>query len=426
MGPGSTIPPNNLNDAALGASMAGNGQAYTALATNLETLLAAARPRLLSLAYLQGVSPEAAEDVVQESLVVAWRQLDTLRAPERFDSWLDGICRNHCRMHARSTRTMHAHRALVGERGNETGAEAPSLDDLPDPLAFDPGEALEREALETLLDQAMGYLPRSAREALELCYLQEFPQREAALRLGMTIGALEVQLYRARQRLRQILSGALRVEAESFGLSLDDELPTGWRETRVWCHQCARRHLLGTFETMPNGRINFRLRCPDCSTRYHADMHCSVGLVPFDGVQSIKPALKRTLLGVNECYAEALVTGQQQCGSCGATMRAYPAPPDEQRTSVPHQRAVVLECPRCDFVHATGLVGVACLTDPLTRPIVMGFIQTHPRWLIEPDQPIEHSGVAALSCCLSDAASGKRLTAVVDPQRLRVLSIYNN
>lgn len=426
MGPISTMPPNTHYEASP-AAVADAGQAYAALAKNLETLLEAARPRLLSLTYLQGIPPEAAEDVVQETLVTAWRQLATLRAPERFDSWLAGICRNHCRMHARSTKATRAHLTAVGASSQgETSEATPSLDDFCDPLACDPSEAMDREALETLVDQAMGYLPKSARGALELCYLRELPQREAALRLGMTIGALEVQLHRARRQLRQILSTTLRAEAESFGLSLDDELPTGWRETREWCHQCARRHMLGIFEMMPNGRINFRLQCPDCSTRYQADIHSSVGLVPFDGVHSIKPALKRTLLGVNARYAEALVTGQQQCDNCGATLRAYPAPPHEQRTSLPRQRAVVLECPRCDFSHATGLVGVACLTDPTVRPLVMRFIQTHPRWVIEPDHPVEHDGVEALSCGLSDATSGKRLTALVDPQRVRVLRVFSN
>ena len=39
---------------------------------------------------------EAADDCVQETLIEAWRHLDQLRAPERFDAWLNGICRNIC------------------------------------------------------------------------------------------------------------------------------------------------------------------------------------------------------------------------------------------------------------------------------------------------------------------------------------------
>src|SRR5262247_3424023 len=110
----STIPPGERADPAAAAD---KEQAHAVLAQNLETLLAAARPRLLSLAYLQGVPSEAAEDVVQETLLTAWRQLDTLRAPERFDAWLDGICRHRCQMQARSTRAALAHQIAPADRG---------------------------------------------------------------------------------------------------------------------------------------------------------------------------------------------------------------------------------------------------------------------------------------------------------------------
>src|SRR5215472_7409126 len=55
------------------------------LAVDLEQVLSAARPRLLRLAQTRGVTLDAAEDVVQETLIEAWRHLDHLRSPERFD-----------------------------------------------------------------------------------------------------------------------------------------------------------------------------------------------------------------------------------------------------------------------------------------------------------------------------------------------------
>ena len=55
------------------------------LAVDLEQMLSAARPRLLRLAHTCGVTLDAAEDVVQETLIEAWRHLDHLRSPERFD-----------------------------------------------------------------------------------------------------------------------------------------------------------------------------------------------------------------------------------------------------------------------------------------------------------------------------------------------------
>ncbi len=72
-----------------------------------------------------------------------------------------------------------------------------------------------------LVDRAVGSLSGSAREVVELCYLLEVPQREAAARLGFSVSALEARLHRGRHQLRQALNGPLRAEAEVLGLALD-------------------------------------------------------------------------------------------------------------------------------------------------------------------------------------------------------------
>jgi DNA-directed RNA polymerase specialized sigma24 family protein len=57
-----------------------------------DQLLSAARPRLHRIARSQGLAHEAADDIAQETLVEAWRHLEQLRDPTRFDAWLiDGI-----------------------------------------------------------------------------------------------------------------------------------------------------------------------------------------------------------------------------------------------------------------------------------------------------------------------------------------------
>src|SRR5215831_18470049 len=71
------------------------------LAAELERRMASARPRLMRMACAQGLAPDSAEDVVQETLLEAWRHLDRLYEPDAFDAWLGGICRNVCRRYAR-------------------------------------------------------------------------------------------------------------------------------------------------------------------------------------------------------------------------------------------------------------------------------------------------------------------------------------
>src|SRR5215469_4768136 len=199
----------------------------------------AARPRLLRLAHIVGVGPDAVEDVVQETLLEAWRHLEQLREPERFTAWLAGICRNVCK------RYLRAQAALVQTSELPTSSEEGEDEalDLPDPLALDPEEELERQDRQVLLDRALGHLSASAREVIELCYLAEMPQREVAQRLDMSLGALEVKLHRARRQLRQVLYGELRDDAQAFGLLIDEDEALGWQETRQWCWVCGKRRL---------------------------------------------------------------------------------------------------------------------------------------------------------------------------------------
>src|SRR5260221_5543468 len=69
-----------------------------ALLADMEQVFTEARPRLLRLAHLNGMSPVIADDVVQETMIEAWRHIQKLCDPHRFHAWLDGkIGRASCR-----------------------------------------------------------------------------------------------------------------------------------------------------------------------------------------------------------------------------------------------------------------------------------------------------------------------------------------
>src|SRR5215471_16436783 len=78
-------------------------QAGTLFGLGKEHLFTGVRPRLLRLARLRGVAPDALEDVVQETLLLAWRLLDRLNTTEHFSLWLEEICRNVCARHRRAS-----------------------------------------------------------------------------------------------------------------------------------------------------------------------------------------------------------------------------------------------------------------------------------------------------------------------------------
>ncbi|SRR5579883_739273 len=289
-----TTPLSPVSDTlAIDASSEGHPASHQALRAHLEQLLTMARPRLLSIARRVGIPADEADDIAQETLIAAWRELAQLRDVQRFDTWLDGICRNLCRVHLRRQRLRGQHQvALASDMPSDERSEIGETGalDIPDPSALDPAEALSRQDLEILLDRALSYVPAQGREVLELCYLDELPQREAALRLGLTISALEARLHRARQRLRQVLSGALRADAEAFGLLLEPAIPSGWRASREWCMLCGRHRMLGTFALQPDGTLDLLMRCPECSMRFNSSVHGIASVEERPLVSTLLPA----------------------------------------------------------------------------------------------------------------------------------------
>jgi RNA polymerase sigma-70 factor (ECF subfamily) len=393
---------------------------YATLAVELEQLLVAAQPRLARLASAYGVTPDGVEDVVQETLVTAWQRLAFLHAPDRFPIWLNGICRNV------SMRWTHAQGITDRRQRTFSSLQPPpesddegSTLDLPDPHTLDLAEELNRQDLAVLLDRAMGHLPASTRKAVELHYLSNLPQREAALQLGLTLNALEVKLHRARRQLRQILTNDMRAEAESVGLTLDPEMAgKAWRQSGVWCFICGRRRLEGTFEPQPGGAAGLRLRCPACSAHTGIDLVITGAIVSFAQRRSFRPAFKQALQVLPPFYAQALVTGSAHCPVCKHDAPVRGIEPENLPAPFGRRFGLTLDCPVCGRI--TSSIFVCCLA----YPPVSQFILRHEHTVLEPEEPIEYQGQSALRVSCIDLMSAARLTVIVHRHTLALLALF--
>ena len=391
---------------------------HTQLITNLDMLLADARPRLLRLARMNGITPDVADDVVQETLMEAWRHLDNLHTAERFSAWLDGICRNVCRRHARAQNSPSSCYISLSTKQQDDIYEIEDgpFYDTPDPQALDPAEELNRGDMAMLLDRALAYLPSETRELIELCYLAELPQREAAERLQLTIGALELRLHRARRLLRQVLNGELRAEAEAFGL-VDPEQSSGWRETRQWCWFCGKYRMRGIFEQQPDGQISLRLRCPECSNRYDIDMTNTLNFVSMEGLHSFRPALKRTLQLTGVFFSTAIT--EKICVFCKAPVHTQVFPFGELDSPViPDRFYLMVDCPNC------GIFGSDIVSTFIVHPAVMTFFEQHSRFITEPSTSTEFKGQQVIHARLIDLTSTEKLSILAHRQTLQVLATF--
>jgi RNA polymerase sigma-70 factor (ECF subfamily) len=167
------------------------------------------RRELLAHCYRMLGSVHDAEDLLQETLLRAWRaydRYDPSRAALR--TWLYRIATNACltALEQRSRRPLPS--GLGAPPGDDPeqplirGEEVPWLQPIPDAMLGDPaGVLLSRGSLRLAFVAAMQFLPARQRAVLILREVLDWPAADVAAALDMTTPAVNSALQRARARL---------------------------------------------------------------------------------------------------------------------------------------------------------------------------------------------------------------------------------
>jgi RNA polymerase sigma-70 factor (ECF subfamily) len=143
------------------------------------------RPDLVRFAFWLARDRSVAEDVVQETLIRAWKSREELKDPAATRPWLLTIVR---REHAR-----------LYERKRLPTIDVDDAEALGDPALASEGDA----SLEDLR-RAILKLPDEYREPLVMQVLGGLTTAEIGKELGLTQAAVLTRLFRARNRLRTI------------------------------------------------------------------------------------------------------------------------------------------------------------------------------------------------------------------------------
>ena len=147
-------------------------------------------------------NPEDTDDVVQDSLLNAYRHLHRFRESCTFSTWITTIAINTALMFLRKRKSRP-------EVSLDQGVDADrpwSTWEVPDPSPNTERAYAMEEALE-IMSRAVKRLPPEYRSVLELYHAQETSIREAADRLGITVASAKARLFRARRTLRSRLEG---------------------------------------------------------------------------------------------------------------------------------------------------------------------------------------------------------------------------
>lgn len=153
----------------------------------IRTLYDRYAPRVYAVVRRIAADDDLAQDYAQEAWIRAIRALPTFRGHARFSTWLHRIAVNS---------------ALQALRKAETRIrrEAEPPDQIP--VAPAPHDALLRTRLETALDR----LPEGMRQVLILHDVEGYTHEEIGDVLGVTSGTSKSQLFKARAKMREMLS----------------------------------------------------------------------------------------------------------------------------------------------------------------------------------------------------------------------------
>jgi RNA polymerase sigma-70 factor, ECF subfamily len=162
---------------------AGRGEATQ---ESLARLLEAFRPDLLRFAFWLSRDRAIAEDVVQETMLRAWRGRSELRDATAARPWLLTIARReHARLYERK--------------------RLPTVD-IDECVASQDTELAINDADPEIVDlrRAILSLPEEYREPLIMQVLGGFSTAEIATELGLSVPAVLTRLFRARNKLRDL------------------------------------------------------------------------------------------------------------------------------------------------------------------------------------------------------------------------------
>jgi RNA polymerase sigma-70 factor, ECF subfamily len=188
----------NRNEAQMIASiLAGNTHEF-------HTLIQPYERSVYSMALSMLQNEADAEDAAQEAFLKAFRNLDKFRGEAKFSTWLISITLNEARSRLRHKKTAKTDSL---DELNEGGHVSPAL--LRDWREI-PSEALERQEVRLLLQDAITDLPLIYREVFVLRDMESLSVNQSAEALGISVAAAKVRLHRARLMLQKRLAPELK------------------------------------------------------------------------------------------------------------------------------------------------------------------------------------------------------------------------
>lgn len=153
---------------------------------------------LYGLAHRMTGNAHDAEDIVQESLMRAYRQIDRFESRAEFGTWIHRIGVNCALDHLRSRKSRDQVIQDGGQGAEDMVASLPTNE--PSPI-----QKLADSQIRHHVEGALGALSVTERSAFVMRHFQEMPLSEIGQVLGINENAVKNTIFRAVQKVRKAL-----------------------------------------------------------------------------------------------------------------------------------------------------------------------------------------------------------------------------
>ncbi len=152
--------------------------------------------RIFNFLYRVVGSRDDAEDLAQQTFLIAFRQLGTLRDPAQLESWIYRIARNEVYQKFRKKK-------IGSLDDDDISGDAEGL--VEQGIHAQPEKLLLNQELRQILQAVLDSLPVKLREVFVLAVVQEMKYQAIAEIVGRSLLSVKTDIYRARLQVKEEL-----------------------------------------------------------------------------------------------------------------------------------------------------------------------------------------------------------------------------
>jgi len=166
-------------------------------------------PKILNYLFRMTGSREMAEDLAQETFILAFKKLSTLREPSKFQSWIFRIAQNN------AYQAFRGNRPQMVSIDEDKSKELSDVQKLATPRSGPESEVLSDE-LQAVIQDAINALPEKYKTVFVLSAIQKLSYREISQIVGRSLASIKSDIHRARVEVRDRIKSYI---GENYELS---------------------------------------------------------------------------------------------------------------------------------------------------------------------------------------------------------------